>query len=113
MIPEDLPALPRELMPSFKSERTYFIFGAKSFRGRPGGPDVKAFNTAFFTDASGEFSGATQTGAACLRRVFAVCENSRFVPAMPLADGFTPGGNRSPFSFRAASARGPLICTKT
>ena len=36
MVPEDLPALPPDLMPS--SSQTYFIFGAKSFRGTLGRP---------------------------------------------------------------------------
>ena len=48
MVPEDLPVLPPELMPSFKSRQTYFIFGAKSFSGTLGRPGIKAFNTAFF-----------------------------------------------------------------
>ncbi len=111
MIPEDLPVLPRELTPSFKSERTSFIFGAKSFRGRPGGPDVKAFNTAFFTDASGRILGRYHKQVLlAFGEYLPFAKILALLPAMPLADGFTPGGGPVAFQLSRGVRAGPLIC---
>jgi apolipoprotein N-acyltransferase len=110
-LPDELQYLPEELMPQFKSERTHFIFGAKSFRGKPGTADFKAFNTAFFADATGRVLGRYHKQVLLafgeylpFSRVLAV------LPAMPLADGFTPGSDPVAFHILDGTRIAPLIC---
>jgi apolipoprotein N-acyltransferase len=111
MVPEDLPVLPPEFMPSFKSPQSYFVFGAKSFSGSLGRPGMKAFNTAFFTDAQGRILARYHKQV-----LLAFGEYLPFskifsrVPGIPFADGFTPG--QGPISFQLSSSIrvAPLIC---
>jgi len=111
MVPEDLPALPFESMPSFKSDQTYFIFGAKSFRGRLGTPNGKAFNTAFFTDARGRILGRYHKQVLlAFGEYLPFAKILALLPAMPLADGFTPGGGPVAFQLSRGVRAGPLIC---
>jgi apolipoprotein N-acyltransferase len=110
-ITEDLQVLPLEVMPQFKAERAAFIFGAKSIRGRPGRSDVKAFNTAFFTDAKGRILGRYHKQV-----LLAFGEYLPFkkilslLPAIPLADGFTPGAGPVAFHVGRGLRLAPLIC---
>ena len=110
-VPEELQVLPIELMPQLKAERATFIFGAKSIRGRPGRPDIKAFNTAFFTDASGRILARYHKQV-----LLAFGEYLPFakilsrLPAMPFADGFTPGAGPVVFHLARGVRLGPLIC---
>jgi apolipoprotein N-acyltransferase len=110
-VPEELQVLPMELMPQLKAERATFIFGAKSIRGRPGRPDIKAFNTAFFTDASGRILARYHKQV-----LLAFGEYLPFakilsrLPAMPFADGFTPGAGPVVFHLARGVRLGPLIC---
>ena len=110
-IPEDLQMLPPEFMPALKSDRTFFIFGAKSYRGKPGQPGIKMFNTAFFTDARGRMVGRYHKQALLafgeylpFARVLAL------LPAMPFADGFTPGPGPVAFHMTRGIRIAPLIC---
>ena len=111
MIPEELQALPLELLPSFKSDRAFFIFGSKSFRGKPGRSGIKAFNSAFFTDAKGRILGRYHK-----QMLLAFGEYLPFarilalLPAMPFADGFTPGSGPVVFHLPRGVRVGPLIC---
>jgi apolipoprotein N-acyltransferase len=110
-LPEALQYLPDDVMPQFPSEESHFIFGAKSFRGKPGSADFKAFNTAFHTDGAGRV----------LRRyhkqvLLAFGEYLPFsrvlalLPGMPLGDGFTPGNGPVAFEMRDGIRIGSLIC---
>ena len=110
-VPEDLLQLPAEALPSFKSPRTFFIFGAKSFRGNLGAPGMKAFNTAFFTDAQGNVLARYHKQVLLafgeylpFSRILAL------LPAIPLADGFTPGAGPVVFHLSRGVRAAPLIC---
>ncbi len=110
-LPDDFAVLPPELMPTLTAERAYFIFGAKSFQGSPGAANFRAFNTAFITDRSGRLLGRYHKQV-----LLAFGEYLPFakvlsqLPAMPFADGFTPGdGPRVFYLFRQVRLA-PLIC---
>ncbi|HSK30878.1 MAG TPA: apolipoprotein N-acyltransferase, partial [Candidatus Limnocylindria bacterium] len=111
MIPEELQALPPELLPSFKSDRTFFMFGAKSFRGKPGGPDMKAFNTAFLTDAKGRVLARYHKQVLlAFGEYIPFAKVLAWLPAMPFADGFTPGPGPVAFHLSRGVRVAPLIC---
>jgi apolipoprotein N-acyltransferase len=111
MIPEDLPALPAEMMPSFRSDQTYFIFGARSFRGTLGRPGAKAFNTAFFTDAKGRIlAHYNKQVLLAFGEYLPFAKVLSLVPAIPFADGFTPGSGPVAFPLPGDVRVAPLIC---
>ena len=110
-IPDELQQLPMEYMPTFKSERAFFIFGAKSFRGKPGLPGFKAFNTAFFTDAQGRI--LSRYHKQVLLAFGEYLPFSRILaqlPMMPFADSFTPGPGPVVFHLPRGVRIAPLIC---
>jgi apolipoprotein N-acyltransferase len=110
-VPENIRVLPLELVPRLKFERANFIFGARSFAGTPGKPDFKAFNTAFHTDAKGRVLGRYHKQV-----LLAFGEYLPFakllsrLPAMPFADGFTPGEGPRVFHLPRGIRAAPLIC---
>lgn len=111
MVPEDLRTMPPELMPSFKSDQTYFIFGSKSFRGTLGRPGAKAFNTAFFTDAAGRILGHYDKQVLlAFGEYLPFSRILSLLPAMPFADGFTPGPGPIAFHLSRGVRVAPLIC---
>jgi len=111
MIPENLQALPLNVMPTFKAERAYFIFGAKSFRGNPGQTDGKAFNTAFFTDAQGRILARYHKQVLlAFGEYLPFAKLLSWIPAMPFADGFTPGPGPAVFHLPRSVRIAPLIC---
>jgi len=110
-LPENLAQLPSQILPSLPEDAS-LIFGARSFRGNPATPDLKAFNSAFLVNAQGRVSGYYHKQV-----LLAFGEYLPFAPLVsrlpavpPLGDGFTPGdGPRTldlPDGIRAA----PLIC---
>ena len=110
-IPEDLDALPAEYMPQLKSPAAFLIFGAKSFQGKYGQPGFKMFNTAFMTDARGRMVARYHKQV-----LLAFGEYLPFgtvlsaLPAMPFADGFTPGQGSIVFHLPGGLRIAPLIC---
>jgi apolipoprotein N-acyltransferase len=111
LIPEELQALPSEVMPSFKSDRTFFIFGAKSFRGKPGRADMKAFNTAFLTDAKGRVLGRYHKQVLlAFGEYLPFAKVLALLPAMPFSDGFTAGSGPVVFNLQRGVRVGSLIC---
>jgi apolipoprotein N-acyltransferase len=111
MVPENLAALPVELLPTFKAERTGFIFGAKSVRGNPGQTNVKAFNTAFFTDAKGRILARYHKQVLlAFGEYLPFAKILSLLPAMPFADGFTPGAGPVAFHLARGVRIAPLIC---
>jgi apolipoprotein N-acyltransferase len=110
-LPENIQVLPMELVPPLKSERANFIFGARSFRGKPGTANFKAFNTAFLTDAKGRVLGRYHKQV-----LLAFGEYLPFakilarLPAMPFAEGFTPGDGPRLFHLARGIRAAPLIC---
>lgn len=111
LIPEELQALPLTVMPTFNSDRTFFIFGAKSFRGKPGRADMRAFNTAFLTDAKGRVLGRYHKQVLlAFGEYLPFAKVLALLPAMPFADGFTPGSGPVVFHLQRGVRVGPLIC---
>jgi len=111
MMPEDLPALPPDFMPTFKSDQTHFIFGAKSFRGTLGRPGAKAFNTAFFTDARGRILAHYHKQVLlAFGEYLPFAKILSLLPAIPFADGFTPGPGPIVFHLSRGVRIAPLIC---
>jgi hypothetical protein len=49
--------LPKTIVPELPPDTKYLIFGARSFRGDPANPNVKAFNSAFLIDSEGRVLG--------------------------------------------------------
>ena len=110
-VPEALQVLPMELMPQFKAERASFIFGAKSIRGKPGRSDIKAFNTAFFTDTKGRiFARYHKQVLLAFGEYLPFQKILSLIPAMPFADGFTPGAGPVAFHLARGVRLAPLIC---
>ena len=111
MVPEALQVLPMELLPTLKSERTNFIFGAKSIRGRAGQTDIKAFNTAFFTDAKGRVLARYHKQVLlAFGEYLPFAKILSLLPSLPFADGFTPGAGPVVFHLGRAVRAAPLIC---
>jgi len=111
LIPENLSALPAGIMPAFKSERSFFIFGAKSYRGTLGQPGAKVFNTAFFTDAQGRVLGRYHKQVLlAFGEYLPFAKILSLLPAMPFADGFTPGPGPVIFHLARGVRVAPLIC---
>jgi apolipoprotein N-acyltransferase len=111
MVPEGLQVLPLEFMPSFKSDRSAFIFGAKSFRGHPGQTDLKAFNTAFMTDVRGRILGRYHKQVLlAFGEYLPFAKILSLLPAMPFADGFSAGPGPVAFFLARGVRVAPLIC---
>jgi apolipoprotein N-acyltransferase len=110
-VPENLAQLPNELIDLLELQSAYFIFGARSFRGSLAGPDFKAFNTAFLTDAQGRALGYYHKQV-----LLAFGEYLPFshilskLPAMPFADGFTPGDGPNTLDLSPEQRLALLIC---
>jgi apolipoprotein N-acyltransferase len=109
-LPENLAQLPPDVMPSLNPESA-FIFGARSYRGHISGPDFKAFNTAFLSDGRGRILSHYHKQV-----LLAFGEYLPFsailskLPAMPFADGFTPGDGPHTLDLPGAIHLAPLIC---
>jgi apolipoprotein N-acyltransferase len=110
-VPEIIAQLPADVMPGIDPDKTYFIFGARSFRGRPTGPDFKAFNTVFLSDGYGQIVAYYHKQV-----LLAFGEYLPFakllskLPAMPFAEGFTPGDGPRTLDLPGGVRIAPLIC---
>jgi apolipoprotein N-acyltransferase len=110
-IPETLQVLPLELLPPLKSERANFIFGARSFRGKPGTASFRAFNTAFLTDAKGRVLGRYHKQVLlAFGEYLPFAKLLSHLPALPFADGFTAGESPRVFHLQRGVRAAPLIC---
>jgi apolipoprotein N-acyltransferase len=110
-IPEDLQVLPSEFLPTFKSGQSFLIFGAKSYRGKPGEPKIQMFNTAFFTDAKGRILAHYHKQVLlAFGEYLPFSRILSLLPAMPFADGFTPGAGPVVFHMPNGIRIAPLIC---
>ena len=110
-LPENLSALPAQFVESLRLKNAYFIFGARSYRGNPKGPDPKAFNTAFLTDPRGVVLGRYHKQV-----LLAFGEYVPFsgllglLPGMPFVEGFTAGDGPRTLDLPAGEKIAPLIC---
>lgn len=109
-LPENLAQVPAEIMPALNRGQ-FFIFGSRSFSGRFSGRDFKAFNTAFLSDGSGRILSHYHKQV-----LLAFGEYLPFVailsklPAMPFAEGFTPGDGPHTLDLPGAGRVAALIC---
>jgi apolipoprotein N-acyltransferase len=110
-LPENLQALPAEFIESLRLKDAYFIFGARSYRGKLGGRDVKAFNTAFLTNPKGLVLERYHKQV-----LLAFGEYIPFsgllglLPGMPFVEGFTAGDGPRTFDLPSGGRIAPLIC---
>ena len=111
LIPENLQALPLDVMPDFKADRAYFIFGARSFRGNPGQTNGNAFNTAFFTDTKGRILARYHKQVLlAFGEYMPFAKLLSWIPGLPVIDGFTPGPGPAVFHLPQSVRVAPLIC---
>jgi len=109
-LPDSLTQLPSDIMPPLSPD-SFFIFGARSYGGHISAPDFRAFNTAFLSDAAGRIIGRYHKQV-----LLAFGEYLPFsailskLPAMPFADGFTPGDGPHTLELPGSVRIGPLIC---
>jgi apolipoprotein N-acyltransferase len=110
-VPESIVELPAEILPSLPRDAA-FIFGARSFRGNPARPDVKAFNSAFLTDGRGRVSGFYHKQALLAFGEYlpfaALLSKLPGVP--PIGDGFTSGDGPRTLDLPDGLKAAPLIC---
>ncbi|HEX2229492.1 MAG TPA: apolipoprotein N-acyltransferase [Candidatus Binatia bacterium] len=110
-IPENIQVLPLELLPPLKSARANFIFGARSFRGKPGTANFRAFNTAFVTDDKGRVLGRYHKQVLlAFGEYLPFAKLLSHLPALPFADGFTAGEGPRVFHLPRGVRAAPLIC---
>ena len=110
-LPDDFAVLPPELMPPLRAQRAYFIFGARSFQGKLGASNFRAFNTAFITDRSGRLLGRYHKQVLlAFGEYLPFAKVLSLLPAMPFADGFTPGDGPRVFYLFRQIRLAPLIC---
>jgi apolipoprotein N-acyltransferase len=110
-LPENLSALPAQFVELLRLKNAYFIFGARSYRVSPKGPDPKAFNTAFLTDPRGVVLGRYHKQV-----LLAFGEYIPFsgllglLPGMPFVEGFTAGDGPRTLDLPGGERIAPLIC---
>jgi apolipoprotein N-acyltransferase len=108
-VPEEIRRLPPELLLS--SNSTYFIFGARSFRGNLSGPNFEAFNSAFLADGRGRILGRYHKQA-----LLAFGEYIPFasvlsrLPGIPPLGSFSEGEGPRTLDFSDGVRVGALIC---
>lgn len=109
-LPDNLAQLPADIMPPLSAD-SFFIFGSRSYGGHISAPDFKAFNTAFLTDGTGRMLGYYHKQV-----LLAFGEYLPFssvlskLPAIPFADGFTPGDGPHTLDLPGSIRIAPLIC---
>lgn len=110
-LPEGISQLPPELLPALPPD-SFFIFGARSFRGNPATADVKAFNSAFLTDAQGRVLNHyhKQVLLAFGEYLPFAALLSKLPGVPPLGEGFTPGDGPRTFELSDGTRVAPLIC---
>jgi apolipoprotein N-acyltransferase len=110
-LPENLQALPAPFVESLQLKDAYFVFGARSYRGKLGGPNVRAFNTAFLTNPKGLILARYHKQV-----LLAFGEYIPFsrllglLPGMPFVEGFTAGDGPQTFDLPGGVRIAPLIC---
>ncbi|HEY7320429.1 MAG TPA: apolipoprotein N-acyltransferase [Candidatus Binatia bacterium] len=110
-LPENLSALPVPFVESLRLKNAYFIFGARSYRGNPNGPNAKAFNTAFLTDSRGVVLGRYHKQVLLAFGEYIPFSNLLgLVPGMPLMEGFTAGDGPHTLDLPGGERIAPLIC---
>lgn len=110
-LPENLSALPAQFVESLRLKNAYFIFGTRTYSGRPQGLPPKAFNTAFLTDPRGVVLEHYHKQV-----LLAFGEYIPFsgllglLPGMPFIEGFTAGDSPRTLDLPGGERIAPLIC---
>ncbi len=109
-LPDNLLQVPADIMPALSRDQ-FLIFGSKSFSGRLFSPGFKAFNTAFLTDGSGHvLSRYHKQVLLAFGEYLPFASILSKLPAMPFADGFTPGDGPHTLDLPEVARVAPLIC---
>lgn len=110
-LPENILELPPEILPSLPRDAA-LIFGARSFRGSPAGPNVKAFNSAFVADNQGRVGGYYHKQVLLAFGEYLPLAGllSRLPGVPPIGDGFTPGPGPRTLELPSGVKIAPLIC---
>ncbi len=110
-VPENIVEIPAEILPSLPPDAA-FIFGARSFRGNPAGPNVKAFNSAFLTDGRGRVAGYYHKQVLLAFGEYLPLAGllSKLPGVPPIGDGFTPGDGPQTLDVPGLIRAAPLIC---
>jgi apolipoprotein N-acyltransferase len=110
-LPESLQALPAPFVNSLQLKDAYFIFGARSYRGKLGGPNVKAFNTAFLTNPKGlVLERYHKQVLLAFGEYIPFSRLLGLLPGMPFVEGFTAGDGPQTFVLPGGVRIAPLIC---
>jgi len=110
-LPDNISVLPAPFVESLQLKGAYFIFGARSFLGNPETSDLKAFNTAFLTDANGRvLSRYHKQVLLAFGEYLPFASILSKLPAMPFSEGFTPGAGPQTLDLPGGVRIAPLIC---
>jgi apolipoprotein N-acyltransferase len=110
-LPENLQALPTPFVNSLQLKDAYFIFGARSYRGKLGGPNVKAFNTAFLANPKGlVLERYHKQVLLAFGEYIPFSRLLGLLPGMPFVEGFTAGHGPQTFDLTGGVRIAPLIC---
>lgn len=110
-LPEEIAGLPPEILPSLPPDAV-FIFGARSFRGNPASPNVKAFNSAFVADSQGRVAGYYHKQILLAFGEYLPLAGllSKLPGVPPIGEGFTPGEGPRTLDLPGLLRAAPLIC---
>jgi apolipoprotein N-acyltransferase len=110
-LPDNLQALPVQFVDSLQLKDAYFIFGARSYLGKAGAPDMEAFNTAFLTNPKGLVLGRYHKQVLLAFGEYIPFSGLlRLLPAMPFVEGFTAGSGPRTLDLPGGIKIAPLIC---
>lgn len=111
-VSESVAKLPPWVMPALPRGTDYLIFGARSFRGDPSRPDVKAFNSAFLVDASGRvLAHYHKQVLLAFGEYIPLLEYVALLPGLPhIGPGFTAGSDPRTLDLADGIKIGALIC---
>ena len=110
-VSESIAQIPPAVMPVLPADTKYLIFGARSFRGDPARPDVKAFNSAFLVASNGRVMDHYHKQVLlAFGEYIPFSKLLAFLPGMPPLQGFTAGDGPRTLDLPEGVRIGALIC---
>ncbi|MBI4527335.1 MAG: apolipoprotein N-acyltransferase [Deltaproteobacteria bacterium] len=110
-LPENNHQLPPELRSALPPESSFFIFGARSYSGRPETSDFKAFNSAFLADNRGRIlSGYHKQVLMAFGEYIPFSTLLAQIPGVPKLESFSRGDAARTLDFSGGIRVAPLIC---
>ena len=110
-LPENLQALPAKFVESLRLKNAYFIFGTRSYRGKPQGDRCKSLQYGLFDRPAGSCLGTvSQASTARVRRYIPFAGLLGLLPGMPFVEGFTAGDGPRTLDLPGGEKIAPLIC---